>query len=147
MVVPIVGGDEPSASGGLAADAPLDRVAVECAERVGSVALAGLGGADVDAALHLLTFPHPETGLPYLDHLLNAAREKVCKVKAVDSPFESKDALKERGYRWDAQRRCWWTEIPESEMTEESRWLEAEVYRGPDRSESDSVGLAERFRP
>lgn len=104
-------------------------------------------GADVDAALHLLTFPHPETGLPYLDHLLNAAREKVCKVKAVNSPFESKDALKERGYRWDAQRRCWWTEIPESAMTEESQWLEAEVYQGPDRSESESVGLAERFRP
>ncbi|MAI79215.1 MAG: DNA polymerase III subunit epsilon [Deltaproteobacteria bacterium] len=104
-------------------------------------------GADVDALLHLLTFAHPESGRPYLSHLLDAAREPMCRVRAVGAPFESKDQLKQRGYRWDAKNRYWATEIPEASLSEERLWLESDVYRGAESAEIESIGLSERFRP
>ena len=61
--------------------------------------------ADVDGLLHLLTFDNPETGAPYLADLLAAARQPSYRIDALDAPFDSKDALKARRYRWDGSRK------------------------------------------
>jgi hypothetical protein len=52
-------------------------------------------------------------------------------VKAFGSPFETKDKLKARGYRWDSEARVWSTAVKSAEELEaEAKWLKAEVYGG-----------------
>jgi DNA polymerase-3 subunit epsilon len=52
-------------------------------------------------------------------------------VRAFGSPFETKDKLKARGYRWDAEARVWYTAVKSAEALDaEAEWLKAEVYSG-----------------
>ena len=44
-------------------------------------------------------------------------------VEATNAPFEAKDALKARGYRWQAAARIWQTELPDQQEDEERAWL------------------------
>lgn len=67
---------------------------------------------------------------PYLAELVARSYEKEFTVKAVGSPFESKDILKRRGYFWDAEARCWTIILPESKIEEERTFLAQEVYKG-----------------
>ncbi len=64
--------------------------------------------------------------------LLEAASRETCRVLAVGAPFESKDDLKRRGYRWhpgDASSpKCWWREIPADQKDDEREWLETNIY-------------------
>lgn len=52
------------------------------------------------ALLELLAFQLPTTGTSALAALLEKARKKTMRVWAEQSPFELKDTLKRRGYRW-----------------------------------------------
>ena len=71
-------------------------------------------------------------------------------VSAEGASFESKDALKARGYRWDPDRRVWWTEIPDDARTAEEFWLAANVYSASRNARSmaprfERITAAERF--
>ena len=46
------------------------------------------------------------------------------------APFESKDLLKNKGYRWDAEGRAWNKVIYHDLLPTEMDWHKAEVYRG-----------------
>jgi DNA polymerase-3 subunit epsilon len=70
---------------------------------------------------------------PHLQELIQRSYEPEFTIKAVGSPFESKDVLKHRGYRWDQQERCWHRVVPESELADERRFLADEVYKGQPR--------------
>lgn len=67
---------------------------------------------------------------PHLRELIARSYEREYLVKAVNSPFESKDVLRQRGYRWDPAERCWSRVCSETEMQEERRFLAEQVYRG-----------------
>jgi DNA polymerase III subunit epsilon len=84
---------------------------------------------DVYAGLHLLATPFPNGELP-MQRLLESARRPVFRITATGAPFEQKDALKGRGYRWDASLRAWWREVAEPAREEEELWLRSEVYAG-----------------
>lgn len=84
---------------------------------------------DVYAGLHLLATPFANGDLP-MQRLLDSARRPVFRITATGAPFEQKDALKGRGYRWDATLRAWWREVPEPARDDEVAWLRAEVYAG-----------------
>ena len=61
--------------------------------------------------------------------LMAAAQNTRYKLRAVGAPFESKDKLKARGYRWDAEGRVWSTTLPSQEALQaEAAWLKVEVY-------------------
>ena len=54
---------------------------------------------------------------------------------AVRAPFESKDTLRARGYRWmpemrDGIARAWWTDVEPAALECELAWLRESVYRG-----------------
>lgn len=54
------------------------------------------------------------------------------KLAAVGAPFETKDTLKARGYRWDIQARVWSTKLTSREaLHEERKWLAQMVYANP----------------
>jgi DNA polymerase-3 subunit epsilon len=62
--------------------------------------------------------------------LLDRAREPTYRVWATGSPFETKDVLKAKQYRWDADARCWWRELAADELEAELAWLKTAVYGG-----------------
>lgn len=67
---------------------------------------------------------------PYLSELIARSYEREYAVKAYASPFESKDVLRGRGYRWDPEERVWGKVVPETKLDEERAFLASEVYKG-----------------
>ena len=54
------------------------------------------------------------------------------RLSAVGAPFETKDALKARGYRWDATARVWHLRLRgEAALADERQWLAQHVYANP----------------
>ncbi len=89
---------------------------------------------DCRALLHLLASPFGTDGRPAFATLLENARATTIRLYAAGAPFEAKDALKGRAYRWSdgsgGGRRAWWKDVPQSEQDSELAWLRANVYRG-----------------
>jgi DNA polymerase-3 subunit epsilon len=87
---------------------------------------------DCHALLEVLAFELPTTGAPALALLLETARRKTVRVWAEQSPFELKDSLKKRGYRWndgsDGRPKSWYVDVCESAIDEELAFLKAEIY-------------------
>jgi DNA polymerase-3 subunit epsilon len=101
--------------------------------------------ADADTLLHLLGMPDPLTGAPYLKELLVNARRRLSHVSATYSPFETKDVLRERGYRWDTEKRVWSKVIYAEEQEGETAWLCEKVYSGKFRGTIRQLDLTETF--
>lgn len=72
---------------------------------------------------------------PYIKELIERSYEKEFQVIARGAPFESKDVLKQSGYRWDPGQRVWSKVIPENKLVVEREFLCADVYAGPSRHE------------
>ncbi|WFU34289.1 3'-5' exonuclease [Bradyrhizobium brasilense] len=87
---------------------------------------------DCHALLEILAFELPTTGSPALAILLEQARKKTIRVWAERTPFELKDALKRRGYRWsdgsDGRPRSWYVDSDESKLDEEIAFLQTDIY-------------------
>lgn len=84
---------------------------------------------DVLALLYRLAHPLAD-GATVLNTLVAAAERSTYRVHAIDSPFDSKDRLKARGYSWNAHLRFWWREVPSELLFAEQQWLKDEVYTG-----------------
>lgn len=88
--------------------------------------------ADCRAGIHLLASTLP-SGKRAMAALLERVREKSVRVWAVQSPFATKDALKQRGYRWnageDGMPRAWYRDVREAELLAETAWLQEHVYK------------------
>jgi DNA polymerase-3 subunit epsilon len=64
-----------------------------------------------------------------LAHLLQAAARPSYLLQASNAPFEAKDLLKARGYRWNADQRVWQTRLKtDAELNAECAWLKEHVY-------------------
>ena len=88
----------------------------------------------------------PESGVKAMLRLLENARIKELKVWALNSHFDFKDALKERGYRWVADRKTWATSIPATQLEQEVEWLRNAVYGGrPFQLELEKMDAMNRF--
>jgi DNA polymerase-3 subunit epsilon len=88
---------------------------------------------DCLATIELLAAPLPRSGLTALSRLLEAARKPTWRIWAEHSPFELKDVLKARGYRWNGdpgpQPRAWYIDVPEAQRDPELHFLRTEIYR------------------
>lgn len=66
------------------------------------------------------------------DELKNNVKRKEILLCAENAPFDKKDLLKERKYRWsDGQGhlpKCWWTVVKEDDLIVEKDWLNQEIY-------------------
>lgn len=82
---------------------------------------------DVDAVIQLLQ--HEDTdGSSLLYELDENALADSHLIEAVGSAFDTKDALRARGYRWNPDERVWWREVPDNQLLVEQAWLATEVY-------------------
>jgi len=75
----------------------------------------------------------PETAFA---ELYQASQRSRVRIFAENSPFDMKDHLKARGYRWsdgsDGRSKSWWVELAEEGLDEELHYLRSEIYRWPD---------------
>jgi DNA polymerase-3 subunit epsilon len=85
---------------------------------------------DCHALLEVLQSVLPLSGTLAMQSLLKNARQTEIKVSALGSPFESKDALKDRNYRWNAEKKVWAKCIPQETLDDEVSWLAKSVYAG-----------------
>lgn len=85
---------------------------------------------DCLALLKVLAAPMPAGHGTGLAHLIVQSREPVMRIWALNSPFDSKDSLKARGYAWDAERRCWNIKVTKADVREEAYWLRDHIYGG-----------------
>lgn len=88
---------------------------------------------DCHAVLEVLAREISGGGKSSLALLLERARRTTCRIWAENSPFELKDALKRRGYRWsdgsDGRPRAWYTDVDEGDLESELTYLRAEIYQ------------------
>jgi DNA polymerase-3 subunit epsilon len=87
---------------------------------------------DCHALLEVLDFTLPTTGAPALAALLENARKPTVRIWAEQSPFELKDSLKRRGYRWndgsDGRPKSWHIDVCETAVDDEIAFLRTEIY-------------------
>lgn len=104
---------------------------------------------DCLAAVELLARPLPRSGRPALQLLLERARTPTWRIWAENSPFEFKDTLKARGYRWNGEAaagpRAWYVDVPEAGRDEELAYLQREIYRGEIGLQSRRIDAHDRF--
>ena len=84
---------------------------------------------DCNALLQVLARPLPKEQQTGLACLMSAGHNTRYKLRAVGATLDSKDKLKARGYRWDAEGRVWSTTLPSQEALQaEGAWLKVAVY-------------------
>lgn len=75
------------------------------------------------------------SGTAFAELYMASKRSRV-RIFAEGSPFDMKDLLKARGYRWsdgsDGRPKSWWTELDEEGLDDELHFLRTQIYRWPD---------------
>ena len=88
---------------------------------------------DCHAAVELLASPLPISLVTGLAKLLENARKPSWRIWAENSPFEFKDILKARGYRWNgdgtATPRAWYVDVADDAKSAELTYLQSEIYQ------------------
>ena len=88
---------------------------------------------DCHAAIELLSKPLPRSGKLTLQSLLEEARKPMFRVWAEGSPFDFKDVLKARGYRWsdgsDGKLRSWYRDVLEDGLEDELSYLRKDIFQ------------------
>jgi DNA polymerase-3 subunit epsilon len=88
---------------------------------------------DCQAVLELLARTLPATSTTAFAVLLDRARRKTFRVWAQNSPYDLKDELKRRGYRWsdgsDGRLRSWYIDVDGDKRDAELGYLKMEIYQ------------------
>ena len=84
---------------------------------------------DCHALIAVLAAPLPKAAFTGFAALLTAAKNPAFRLQATQAPFEAKDKLKQRGYRWNGDQKVWHTRLSdEAAVQAECEWLRANVY-------------------
>ena len=101
---------------------------------------------DVKAAVYLLSFRDLKEDVPYLKHMYEKSCESSFLVSAVGAPFDKKDLLKERKFRWNAPKKVWQKKVSEEESEELKSWLSEAVYEGKCRANFQAIQPCDSFK-
>jgi DNA polymerase-3 subunit epsilon len=87
---------------------------------------------DCHATLQILARPLPNVDKTALAVLLENARRKTFRIWAEGAPFDLKEILRRRGYRWNngtgGRPRAWYIDLEEIALTTEQDFLRNEIY-------------------
>lgn len=83
---------------------------------------------DCHALLEIMQSTLPNSEIKVLKVLLDNAFTPSIKLWAMNSGYAAKDILKERAYRWNAEKKCWYRVIAIDTFDEEIEWLRDKVY-------------------
>ncbi|VTZ65281.1 3'-5' exonuclease [Sinorhizobium medicae] len=88
---------------------------------------------DCFALLEVLAQGRAEVERSPFAELYGASQRSRIRLFAENSPFDMKEHLKARGYRWsdgsDGRPKSWWIEIAEEALDDELHYLRSEIYR------------------
>ena len=88
---------------------------------------------DCLAAVELLSRPLPRSGRSAFSALLAQARRPSWRIWAEHAPYDLRNTLKARGYRWNdganGKPRSWWIDVADDQHDAELRFLEREIYQ------------------
>lgn len=91
---------------------------------------------DCFALLEVLDRSPEDGGSTPFAELYAASQRSRVRIFAENSPFDLKDHLKARGYRWsdgsEGRMKSWWIEVEEQNLDDELSYLRTEIYRYPD---------------
>src|SRR6478672_1935081 len=89
---------------------------------------------DCHALLEILAHTISGTDRTALSLLLENARRKTIRIWAEQAPFDLKDELKKRGYRWspgdEGRPKAWYIDIDEANRDDEIAFLRNSIYLG-----------------
>jgi DNA polymerase III subunit epsilon len=104
---------------------------------------------DCQAQLEILARPLPRTNTTALAVLLDRARRPTFRIWAEHSPFELKDELRRRGYRWndgsDSRPRSWFIDVGEDLRDAEITFLRQTIYQRDVELFTQRITAANRF--
>lgn len=104
---------------------------------------------DCLAAVEVLSRALPKSGVNALAHLLARARLPTWRIWAEGSPFEFKDQLKSRGYRWNGEEngrpRAWYIDVTDEQREAELAFLKKEIYQRDIDLKPSRITAYERF--
>ena len=105
---------------------------------------------DCHALLEVLAAPLAEKAGSALARLLAKSEIDRIRIWAEGAPYELKDQLRRRGYRWsdggDGQPRSWWVEVDEGLAEAEIAFLKGEVYMRRVRPRAQRISGFERYK-
>ncbi|MDX1352559.1 MAG: 3'-5' exonuclease [Thiomicrorhabdus sp.] len=78
---------------------------------------------DVQALSELLSCKVSNNTVPAFSFLLKAVRQSKSLIKATGAPFDIKDELRSRGYRWNVGERVWQKVLDDAQLQDELAWL------------------------
>lgn len=88
---------------------------------------------DCEAGVALLTQTFPRSGHRVLGTVLAAARQSCWRIFAVEAPYDAREILRQRGYRWNARPefgpRSWWIDLERTRVEPELQFLQGEIFR------------------
>ena len=88
---------------------------------------------DCEAGIALLTMTLPRSGFRVLQRLLEVARRPTWRIFAEGAPFDVKDVLKSRGYKWNPEPsngpKSWWKDVDASAIEGEGAYLRSEIFK------------------
>jgi DNA polymerase-3 subunit epsilon len=104
---------------------------------------------DCHAVLEILAKPLPGTFDTALSALLARARQPSFRIWAENSPFDLKQVLKARGYRWsdgsDGSPRSWYIDVDEDGHPTEIEFLRTQIYQCEIDIRARALTALERF--
>lgn len=87
---------------------------------------------DCRAVIELLASKLPVSNRTALANLLDRARQPTWRIWAENSPYDLKDTLKARGYRWNGEGnpnpRSWYVDVDDANREAEISFLRKEIY-------------------
>ena len=103
---------------------------------------------DCLAGLEILARPL-SSGRTALAHMLDAARAPTWRIAAERAPYDFKDKLKDRGYRWNGEEalapKAWFIDVAEADREAELNYLRREIYGGEVHLAPRRITAFERF--
>ncbi len=102
--------------------------------------------SDAESLLYLLSLKDQTEKTPYFLELLNNARKPSAFIYATYAPFEAKDILRLRQYRWDNLAKVWGKRIFKDELEAEIAWLTEFVYKGKYAAKVEEVPTIDNFK-
>lgn len=104
---------------------------------------------DCQAAIELLSRPLPRSRVLAMAMLVESARKSTCRIWAENSPYDLKDVLKARGYRWNGdvngRPRAWYLDVVEETFDAEVKFLRNEIYQYDVDLAVTKISAQERF--
>ena len=100
---------------------------------------------DVDALIHLVTYDVKEQNKASLELIANSTKSSY-QIAAINSPYETKDLLKSRKYRWNPTRKYWWKNIFLEDLESEKEWMADNIYNGHFQGQVVEISLTDKYK-